>query len=213
MRSFAFLALVAISAWVGQGWLGGLDGGAPASLSKMQTLPGGGGGAKNIVQLVNRTDGRLRVSGQVQLARVPGPSAQPTNVARALASCNGCQTYAVALQIALESWDANYIAPQNAAVAVNYQCNGCVTMARAIQYAFQVDDPAQPPPRVQELINAMNREIDAIQREATTIAEADARVDAVIADFRDLAANLREERQEATDVTTPGAEPPPAESA
>src|SRR5689334_19016047 len=63
----------------------------------------GGGGGKNIVTQINRTDNRLRIKGNIQLNRIPGPNVEPINLAFAGSSCTGCQTYAVALQINLIS--------------------------------------------------------------------------------------------------------------
>src|SRR5215218_945408 len=60
---------------------------------------GQGGGANNVVIIENRVDGRLTTRGQVQLNRIPGPTAGPANLASANASCTDCQTLAVALQI------------------------------------------------------------------------------------------------------------------
>src|SRR5947209_4290031 len=97
-RAIAFLAVVALASatgpalWARLPFAGGV---ASPAVEQLDVVPGAGG-AHNTVNLVNRTDGRLRVMGQVQLARVPGPGAAPSNFARAYASCNGCKSVAVA---------------------------------------------------------------------------------------------------------------------
>jgi putative peptide zinc metalloprotease protein len=176
----------------------------PAALSS-EVVPGGGG--HNNVNAVNRVDNRLLVRGSVELEHVPGPSAAPVNQAQAFASCNGCQTFAIALQIALISKTASSITPQNYAVAVNYQCNGCVTVARAIQYVLQVDDPTQTPDDVRNLVDQMQDQLQALTHD-NSIAQADqaeAVINNVIAQFTELGQSLNDQRQEETQPTTPGA--------
>jgi hypothetical protein len=166
----------------------------------------GGGGAKNVVRLINRQDQRLRVKGSIQLNQIPAPNVAPANLALAYGSCNGCQTFSVALQINLISRDASRVVPENAAVALNYQCTACTTVAHAIQYVITVDNPTAVPQDVRELIRDMDRELKALHSDGSvTLPEASARVDAVIARFKTLATDLQQVREQTTDVTTPGA--------
>lgn len=153
------------------------------------------GGPGNVVVAVNRTDGRFAVQANIQLNRVPGLVAAPLNYAFASSSCTDCQTLAVALQLDLASTDARYIAPQNAAVASNEACLRCVTVAHAVQVFYTVDDPTVIPPGVQAAL----RDLDAVLREVSTdprmtLPEAEARVDAVIAEFSAIAAAVAEQR-------------------
>jgi len=171
-----------------------------------QAVPSGGG--SNIVRIVNKVDSRLRVRGRIQLNKIPGPGATPANLAFAYGSCNNCQTFAVALQIDLISKTASNISPQNTAIALNYQCNNCKTVARALQYVYQVDDPTQVPDNVKDLINSMNKELNAIQSDpSSTFPDAETRVNNVIAQFQALATSLNDLRDEKTDATSPGAQP------
>jgi hypothetical protein len=158
----------------------------------------GQGGGSNVVHVQNRVDARFLLRGRVDLTHVDGPNASPTNRAEALASCTDCQTFAVALQIALIRTDATTIAPDNEAVAVNVQCVRCFTSARAIQDVIQVDDPEQAlPERHSQLAQALEGELRAIQQTpGITPAEANARIDAVVAQFEDLATSIRDQRQE-----------------
>jgi hypothetical protein len=156
------------------------------------------GGSRNLVHVENHADTRFLMRGRVDLAHVDGPNASPANRAEAFASCTGCTTFAVAMQIALIRTDATTIAPDNEAIAVNFQCTGCHTFARAIQDVIQVDDPeAAVPERHGELVQALNRELRAIQQTpGITPDEANARIDAVEAEFQDLADSIRDQRQE-----------------
>jgi hypothetical protein len=165
-----------------------------------QSEESGEGGNHNIVNVQNHVDSRFLMRGRVDLTHVGGQNASPANRAEAFASCTGCQTFAVALQIALIRRDARTIAPENAAIAVNVRCNGCFTSARAVQYVFQVDDPEAIPERDNELIHRMNDELQAIrQTQGITPQQANSRIDAVIAEFSDLANSLNDQRQD-TDV-------------
>lgn len=143
---------------------------------------GGGGGGKNVVRVRNRSDGRLRVRGRIQLNRISGPTVEPINLAFAYSTCTDCQTIAVALQLNLISRTATYVAPQNVAIAVNYECSGCRTVARALQYTYSVDDPNAEVAEVRDLIREMERELRAVrQSRGITVDEAEARVNAVVA--------------------------------
>lgn len=168
-----------------------------------------GGGPKNVVLVQNLNDGRLQVRGNVQLGRIPGPTAAPVNLARAYSSCVDCQTLAVALQIDLVTAGTHQAAPENAAVALNYDCTDCHTVALALQYVLTVDDPTQVPDEANRLMARMHQELAALQGDPNlTLGDAEARVFAVIAEFEDLRANLSQQRDETVDTTSPGASPP-----
>src|SRR5581483_2583646 len=164
------------------------------------------GGPRNIVLAMNRTDSRLAVRGGVRLDRIPGQTVSPGNSAIALASCTSCNTFAVALQIALYSKTATVVTPQNSAVAVNSGCNGCTTEALAYQFVLPVDDPTHVPPDVQQLIGQMNATLNTIQANPDeTLADAEAQVNAVVGQFQELADGLSTQRDVQTAPTTPNA--------
>jgi putative peptide zinc metalloprotease protein len=168
-----------------------------------------GDGGNNIVMVRNHADGKMRVRGRIRLAELHGSRAEPINAAFAYASCTDCQTFAVALEIALIAPGASTISPENHARAINYQCERCATVARALQYAFVVDDPSIVPDNVNRLMNEMEREIRAIGREPNITAnEANARIDAVVTQFQDLAAGLQDQIDQSSEPTTPGAPAP-----
>lgn len=162
-------------------------------------------GRNNIIRAINRNDGRLLVRGSVQLNQITGDTVRPSNQAWAVGyQCTDCHTFAVALQVNLIGDHANTVSPENVAVALNYGCTGCVTVARALQYTFTVDDPTNVPNEVRQLIQAMEHELRKIDNEhGVTIQEAEERVNAVIAQFRELAESLDDERDEATETDSP----------
>ena len=69
-------------------------------------------------QSLRRKDAHQRA---VDLAELRGSRTEPINAAFAYASCTDCQTFAVALEIALIAPGASTIAPENHARAINYQ--------------------------------------------------------------------------------------------
>jgi hypothetical protein len=174
-----------------------------------QAQTGVGGGPKNVVLAQNLNDGRLRVRGNVQLGRIPGPTAAPVNLARAYSSCVDCQTLAVALQLDLVTAGTHQAAPENVAVALNYECTGCHTVALALQYMLTVDDPTQVPDEANRLMARMHQELAALQSDPNlTLGDAEARVLAVVAEFEDLRSNLTQQRDETVETTSQGASPP-----
>lgn len=160
-----------------------------------------GAGPSNIVIAMNQVDGNVVVRANVRVSQHFGSAAAPVNFAMAQAhTCTGCQTLAVALQLDFASRDANYVAPQNAAVAVNSACVGCVTIAKAVQVFFMVDDPNQIPSEVSAAMRDLDRELTHVATDRTiTIAQAEARVDAVIVRFLALAAAYDQQRQVASE--------------
>jgi putative peptide zinc metalloprotease protein len=165
-----------------------------------------GAGGRNQVRVINRADGAFQFKSSVQLNRIPADRVTPANVAYAYASCEGCTSFAIALQINLISRNATYVAPQNVALALNYECTDCYTVARAIQYTLSVDNPTQPPAEVSDLLREMERELKAIgQTKGISVQEAEQRVNAVLAQFRSLGDELIDMRTVETASTTPGA--------
>lgn len=187
------------------------DGANDAELTHNETSNAGGGGT-NQVRANNQVDGTMKFRASTQLNQIPGPNVTPTNFAYAYASCTDCQTFAVALQINLISRSADYVAPENAAVAINFECQSCYTVARAIQYTYSVDDPTQVPPEVRQLMQEFDRELRSIQTDKDiTIEEAEARLDDVITQFGELAESLNDQRDETTEQSSPDATPEPEE--
>ena len=171
------------------------------------------GGANNIVQVINHSDGRSRMNGRVQLNQIPGPNAGPKNEAFAYSSCVNCRSVAVAVQIDLIGPAARNIQPQNLALAVNYLCPGCATGAFAIQDVIQVADPTQIPGDVRAQVPAINAQIrDFSAKYSTdpsiTLENAKAFAEAIDAQLRALVGSVVDLKQDVqTDPTTPGASP------
>jgi putative peptide zinc metalloprotease protein len=87
---------------------------------------------------VNTADGSTLYEVAFALVWVTGETVDNRNEAYALASCRDCRTVAVAFQVLLVLGQANFVAPQNIAVALNYACVRCVTYALASQLVVTV---------------------------------------------------------------------------
>ena len=163
----------------------------------VQTSPANAGGPSNIVIATNTTDGRFVVQGRVMVNRVAGEVATPLNFAMAQSTtCNGCTTFAVALQLDFASHNASTLAPQNIAVAANGGCTGCVTVAKAVQVFYTVEDPTQVPAEITAAIHELNNELVHIATDRTiTLAQAESRIDSVIARFLATALSFDAQRQ------------------
>jgi hypothetical protein len=192
-RKHAAVASAVAIALLGVGAVGAHD----LRADTTTTDPTSNAGPKNIVQVKNFNDGTAKVEGRVQLGREPGPGIGAVNIAAGISSCTDCTTLAVALQINLFNRHASIMTPQNAAVAVNAGCTNCDTVAYAVQYNIGVDDPAQVPPRVNQLVAQMKSELAKAGAGNTSLRDAEAEINAVIADYNDLASSLTARRDEA----------------
>jgi putative peptide zinc metalloprotease protein len=95
------------------------------------------------------------------------------NSAYALASCADCKTVAVAFQVVIVVGQSNSIAPENLAVAINYNCASCVTLAIAQQLLVTVDRPLTDEARAQ--VEALWSDIAAFGESLDGLAFADIR--------------------------------------
>ncbi|MGH3331777.1 MAG: hypothetical protein ACRDPJ_10815 [Nocardioidaceae bacterium] len=90
---------------------------------------------------VNTEDGSTVYDVAFALVWAEEDTTDNVNSAYALASCENCQTVAVAFQVVLVLGQSDAIVPQNLAAAVNYHCIECVTYALATQLVVTLDGP------------------------------------------------------------------------
>jgi hypothetical protein len=159
------------------------------------------GNGRNEVILHNCTNNQLRVRASIQLNTIPGRIVKPLNEAYAEGSCVSCQTLSVALQVNLYSAErANDVEPENIALALNTNCTGCFTVARAIQYVQPVEDPQDVPDGVAQTVDRLDDELRSIQSDPDiTLADAEARLNAVLVSFNQLGGSLAQQRDERHD--------------
>jgi len=157
-----------------------------------------GAGGRNLVTFANSASNRTSVSGKIQLNRLPWPHLAPVNQASASGSAANASAMAVALQINLTLPDAPKFTPKNAAVAGNQNASNSRTVALALQYTIPVRDLARPPQEVTDLVAQLRSVLQQLGSDPTLdLTDAEARINAVVAEFPSLQHFLDEQRDEA----------------
>ena len=80
---------------------------------------------------MNTEDGAINYDVAFALVWATDDQVLNVNEAHAYAACDSCVTVAVAFQVVVVVGDAQVVAPQNLAVAANYDCYECITAAIA----------------------------------------------------------------------------------
>lgn len=144
----------------------------------------------NVAVAENTEDGSSVFRFAFTIKRVAGDVVDPTNAAVAYASCEGCATVAVAMQVVLVSGDPEVVAPQNVAVAVNEDCDLCVTLALAYQYVLVAgDEPVHFTKEGKERLKEVKRAFKELERSDLAPEEVLARVQALAQVVNDVVAN------------------------
>lgn len=129
------------------------------------------GSDANTAVAVNDKNGSSIFDVAFQIRRVSSGVVDQTNAAVAYASCEACQTVAVAIQIVLVSGPADTITPTNLAIAINEQCTTCQTMALAYQYVFGTGDIIGFTPEGQRRLNEIRKALRELSRSDLTLEE------------------------------------------
>jgi hypothetical protein len=130
-----------------------------ASADAGTTVPQGGG-ANNVVLVQSSGDGSTAVRASTQVSQVGGPTVASSNIALALAAtCTGCHSTSVAVQVVFVTGAPPYFVPGNSASAVNSGCTNCGSFAYAWQLVVQADRPLVLTPEAQQQVQALKQEI------------------------------------------------------
>lgn len=113
----------------------------------------------NFVTLDNRTDNAVLEQSSTDVAFDRGNRVDNQNIAYAHASCTGCRTVAVAVQVLVVNGSYSYASPKNAAVAINQNCVDCVTAAYARQYMLTAAQEADIQPATWRQLSQIDRQI------------------------------------------------------
>lgn len=143
-----------------------------------------GGGGDNAAIAVNTKDGASVFRFAFKIRRVAGEIVDNTNAAVAYASCDSCQTTAIAIQIVLVMDAPDVVAPQNLALAINQQCTLCETFASATQFVLTTSGAVRFTAEGNRELAEIKRLIRALKREELTAAELKARLDPLIQRIR-----------------------------
>ena len=175
---------------------------ASSPASAADDLPGGD---DNAAVAVNTEDGGTVFRLAFSIRQVANGVIDETNSAYALASCNDCQTVALAFQVVLVWGGAQVVVPENTAVAYNEQCTECVTYASATQIVLGFDGPVRFTDEGRRRLAALYKALRDLEGEDLTLAQLHA---AVTAAKGELLSILDEELVEAPAGATDGSTTP-----
>ncbi len=153
---------------------------APAAWGDGEDRPSG----DNAAQSFNEKDGSSVFDLAFDVREVSNGVVDQTNSAVAYASCENCQTVAIAIQIVLVSGMADVVTPSNYAIAVNEECTTCQTLALAYQFVLGGGRPL-------EFTKEGRRQLKRIQRAFKELGKSGLTVDEIRAKAQELADQIR----------------------
>ena len=121
----------------------------------------------NSATAVNQEDGSTEVEISFDVEKVLDGIINQTNTAEAYASCQECQTIAIAIQVVLASGPVDNVAvPINTAEALNVECTACLTVAFAYQFVFANGERVQFTREARRRLAALARAFRKLERRA-----------------------------------------------
>jgi putative peptide zinc metalloprotease protein len=166
----------------------------------------------NTAIAINTKDGSALFKFAFSVKRVAGDVVDNGNAAVAFASCENCQTVAIAIQIVLVTGDPSVVTPTNLALAYNFECTLCETMASAYQFVFGNGDNMRFTAEGRRALAEIRQEFHDLRKESESLslAEIDARVRALVDRIRVVlqnelvpAGNAQRDDDEPTTTTAP----------
>jgi putative peptide zinc metalloprotease protein len=146
------------------------------------------GGKDNKAIAVNRKDNSSEVRASFQITDLKGDVIDPTNTAFAFASCSNCNTYAVAIQVALLHGTPQVFTPLNQAWAFNYLCNSCTTIADAYQFVTTVPEDAVFTKEGDKQLKDLRKQVGDLKQADLSPFELHDAVGQIVSDVRDVLA-------------------------
>ncbi len=137
-------------------------------------------GGDNAAVAINTKDGSSLFKFAFSLKKVLGEVVDNQNAAVAYASCEQCQTTAIAIQIVLVSGSPDTVVPENYAVSINENCTLCQTYSAAFQFVIGVEDPSVGLTKEgKRELKQILREFKALKNEQYTLEEFHAKTQAL----------------------------------
>ena len=143
-------------------------------------------GGDNPAIAINRTDRASIFRFAFKIRRTMSDVVDETNAAVAFASCEECQTVALAVQVILIFSDPDVVTPTNLALALNYQCTACETLAAAYQFVFTTGGPVHFTAEGNRRIAELRRALRELLKSDLPIAELQPQIDALMDEFREI---------------------------
>jgi len=170
----------------------------------------------NAAVAINLKDGASIFRFAFKIARVNREVVDNTNAAVAFASCEECQTIAVAFQVVLIFSDPDVVTPTNLALALNYECTACQTLASAYQFVLTTGGPVRFTSEGHKRIAELRRAIRELLRSDASIVDIQAELDLLADELREvirteLVAAGKSGKDDAADGEEPADEEPAEE--
>ena len=143
-------------------------------------------GGDNAAIAINTKDGASIFRFAFKIRRTMSDVVDETNAAVAFASCEECQTVALAVQVILIFSDPDVVTPTNLALALNYQCTACETLAAAYQFVFTTGGPVHFTAEGNRRIAELRRALRELLKSDLPIAELQPQIDALMDEFREI---------------------------
>lgn len=141
------------------------------------------GGDDNTAVAVNTRDGSTVYAVRLKVVLTGADTVDSGNAAVAAASCNDCQTVAIALEGVIVTGDAEVIAPVNLALAVNSGCSNCQTLAYAYQNLQTVDGKVRLTGAGRRGIASLRQQLNTLRTSGLDILQVKAEVDRIAGEF------------------------------
>jgi putative peptide zinc metalloprotease protein len=148
--------------------------------------PASASGAQNSAVAVNTKDGSSVFRLAFSLHSVKGDVVDPVNLAVAFASCESCQTVAIAIQAVLVSSEPSVVAPVNLALAVNQDCTLCQTLASAYQFVLGTDGQVRLTGQGRQRVSEVRRQLQELRDSGLTIEQIQARTDQLASELHQV---------------------------
>ena len=182
--------------------------------------PVDGGGGDHTVVAVNTKDGSSEFKVSFRIVRTSSDVVDESNIAFAFASCEECETVAIAFQVVLVNGTPSIVIPENYAIALNFECTSCETLASAYQFVLGTDGQVHFSPEGNRALAEIRQALrDVASSEELTFEEMQVELDALAADLRTVLAEEMltsgppdVEVQEVQDPTSPDPTPTPSPS-
>jgi putative peptide zinc metalloprotease protein len=153
--------------------------GAPLATGAVAHADGFAESTNNYVYVYNTTDNALRSRAGATVAHAPGNTVANQNIAYAKASCTGCRTVAVAVQVVIVEGAGTDFRPANAAVALNENCTSCQTFAFARQFVLSPHHQVSISEQTQRQVNSIQQQMSSRARSQEPFPQLEADLDSL----------------------------------
>jgi putative peptide zinc metalloprotease protein len=141
------------------------------------------GGDDNVAVAVNTKDGSTVYALRLKVVLTGADVVDSGNAAVAAASCADCSTVAIALEGVIVTGDAEVVAPQNIALAINSGCTNCSTLAYAYQRLQTVDGRVRLTGAGRRGIAELRRQLNGLRTSGLDIEAVRAEADRIAGEF------------------------------